>query len=77
LHDIIQIAMRWTNSHLHPFVGEDGRFDGGAFREHDPDFDDLDDEAASEKTTRWRTSRRSPKASSSTNTISATLGCTT
>ncbi len=49
LHDVIQIAMGWTNSHLHQFIGEGGRFDGGAFRERDPDMDELDDDAASER----------------------------
>jgi len=49
LHDVIQIAMGWTNSHLHEFIGDGGRFDGGAFREPGPDLDELDDDAASEK----------------------------
>jgi len=49
LHDVFQIAMGWTNSHLHQFIGEGGRFDGGTFRERDPDFGDCDDDAASER----------------------------
>jgi hypothetical protein len=49
LHHVIQIAMGWTNCHLHQFIGDGGRFDGGAFRERDPDFDASDDDAASEE----------------------------
>ena len=49
LHDVIQIAMGWTNSHLHQFIGYGGKFDGGEFREPDPEINERDDDAVSEK----------------------------
>lgn len=46
LHAVIQIAMGWTNSHLHQFVGEGGRFDGGSFLEPDPEVGETGDDLA-------------------------------
>jgi Plasmid pRiA4b ORF-3-like protein len=48
LHDVIQIAMGWTDSHLHRFVGASGLFNGVAFQSKDPDFGEPDDDVADE-----------------------------
>lgn len=37
LHDVIQIVMGWTNSHLYQFIAR-----GRRYGEHDPDYDELD-----------------------------------
>ncbi len=44
LHDVIQIAMGWTNSHLHQFVGA-----GGVYRSHSEDLWELDDDDANDE----------------------------
>lgn len=45
LHYFIQLAMGWTNSHLHQFIIDERYYSDPAFR-LDPDFGDFEDESS-------------------------------
>src|SRR3974390_1120526 len=48
LHNIIQIAMGWTNSHLHQFISGSG-FPPTFYGVPDPEFADMGTETLNEK----------------------------
>ena len=48
LHDVIQIAMGWTNSHLHQFIAGSG-FARTYYGKLDPEFSDMGSEMLNER----------------------------
>ena len=57
LHDVIQIVMGWTNSHLYQFIVGQKRYG-----ELDPDFDELDNDLIDAGSTKLSTVMRKEKS---------------
>lgn len=71
LHEVFQIAMGWTNSHLHEFVKKDQRY-GPKYKA----FMDVDDESIDERGARSKVLSRRRRISLATSTIWETTGFT-